>query len=328
MSSLGLGQDRLLGDDRAQDKLDDDDNAQIDDFIDEQDPLVLAMDDLEGRVVTTLDDMKSHPGIRSSTDMTIHEELSTLLRPVLEVAAHTTPSVARTYYRGPDGVEVGVEEAFSRVVSDLVLPVLLEMAQSDVVPAKRATCLEFFRLFFKECANAGSWLDKSPGPNAGPYGPGGANASIPNTPAMRALLKRRHQKALAREGEILRYWIEASNACLIEGVFTAVEAEGSIASRAILAASSALRPSLRHISQRIKDADDRGALRLYNPLMKMVGSVLRKLFTGPSEPIVAACIKFLENVVLCCSPKPQDPAGNRRRGQSVSLFRVVNLALN
>lgn len=304
--------------------MDDDDNAQLDDVVDEQDPLVLAMDDLEGRVVTSLDDIKSHPGVRSSPDTTIHEELATMLRPVLEVAAHTAPSVARTYYRGPDGVEVGVEEAYSRVVSDLVLPVLLEMAQSDVIPAKRATCLEFFRLLFKECSNAGSWLDKTPGPNAGPYGPGGSNSAFPNTPAMRALLKRRQQKALAREGEILRYWVEASNACLVEGVFTAAESEGSIVSRAILAASAALRPSLRHISQKIKDADDRGALRLYNPIMKMVGGVLRKLFAaGSSETIVAACIKFLEIVVLCCSHRPQDPSSNRRRGQSVRFMTLV-----
>jgi hypothetical protein len=131
------------------DNLSDDDNAQID--LDEQkveneDPLLLAIDDLEGRVVAAIDDVKLHPGIKTGTS-SVHDELASLIRPVLEVAAHTGPSVARTYYRGtgPEGIEASVEEIYERTVSDLTLPVMLEIAQSDTNAAKRASSLEFFR---------------------------------------------------------------------------------------------------------------------------------------------------------------------------------------
>mmetsp|Transcript_11810 Transcript_11810/g.18928 ORF Transcript_11810/g.18928 Transcript_11810/m.18928 type:complete len:87 (+) Transcript_11810:179-439(+) len=58
------------------DQMSDDDNAapemqsELDEGMDQQaeDPFQLAMDDLEGRVVGALDDVKIHPGIRSSDD--------------------------------------------------------------------------------------------------------------------------------------------------------------------------------------------------------------------------------------------------------------------
>ena len=311
----------------AENNLSDDDNAQPDvdePEIENEDPLLLAIDDLEGRVVAAIDEVKIHPGFRTDSSPgapNIHEELAVLLRPVLEVAAHTGPSVARTYYRGsgPEGVEASVEDAYERTVSDLVLPVMLEMAQSDTSPAKRGASLEFFRTLYKECHKSGSWLDSTTtGPQAGPYGPGGSHHSAGGiTPAMRVVLKRRQQKRLIREGEILRYWVEAAVACLVAGVFTAAEAEGAVASCAIIAASAALRPSLRHIAQRIRDADDRGAARLYSPVMKMVEGVLKKLFLGSGESVRSASIKFLEIVILCCSQKPQDES-SRRKGPGVS----------
>lgn len=313
--------------------LSDDDNAQPDIDVDDpelenEDPLLLAIDDLEGRVVVALDDIKLHPGVRSDSSPgapNVHEELATLLRPVIEVAAHTSPSIARTYHQGigAEGVEASMDDVYERIISDLVLPVILQIAQSDTIPAKRGASLEFFRTLWKEYHKSGSWLDNTiTGPQQGPYGAGGSHhqqAPAATAPALRAVQKRRQQKRLTREGEILRYWIEASIACLTPGVFTSEESEDAISSRAVISASASIRPSLSHISQRIKDADDRGAARMYAPVMKMVEAVLKKLFLGCGESVRAASIKFLEIVILCCSRKPKD-AATRRRGQSVSAL--------
>lgn len=312
-----------------QEILSDDDNAQPDALeqeVEVEDPLVLAIDDLEGRVVAALDEVKLHPGIRSDSmpgAPSVHEELALLLRPVLEVAAHTAPSIARTYYRGegPDGVEASVEDVYQRVISDLVLPVLLEMAQSERNAAKLSASLEFFHHFWKECQKAGSWLDSTTTTaQAGPYGAGGSShghAAVV-TPAMRALTQRRQIKRMTREGELLRYWVQASIACTEPGVLTSEEGEGAVAARGVIAAAASIRPSLRHISQRIKDTDDRGASRLYGPVMRMVEGVFKQLFLGnPNESVRSACIKFLEIVVMCCSHKASD-ASTRRRGQNVS----------
>ena len=315
----------------TQDELSDDDNAAEESeelVVEKEDPLLLAIDDLEGRVVSALDDVRMHPGVRTASGASgaasVHEELATLLAPVLEVAAHTGPSIARTYYQGvgAEGIELSVQNVYERVVSDLVLPVMLEVAQSDTSPAKRSASLEFFRHFWKESHKAGSWLDRTAtGMQAGPYGSGGSGSSSAApalTPAARAALKRRHGKRLAREGEILRYWVEASVACTLPGAFTDDESEGAVASRGIIAASASLRPSFHHIATRIKDADDRGANRLYGPVMKMLEGVLKKLFlSSPSESVLSASIKFLEIVILCCSRKPTD-SSSRRRGGFVS----------
>jgi symplekin len=352
--------------DQHQQNLSDDDNAQPDDDDEAihggaggvagegEDPLLLAVDDLEGRVVSALDDVKMHPGVRTFATVSaaaagggsgggtagggVHEELATLLRPVLEVAAHTGPSVARTYFRGGgvvtdgssssvagSGLDEAVEEVYERLVSDLVLPVLLEMAQSDQIPAKRGAALEFFRLLWKETHKAGSWLDTTTAnlSLAGPYGSGGSGSSHGGgggpVALPRALQNRRQEKRLAREGEILRYWIQAAIACLTPGVFTAEQADLTAASRGILAASASLRPALQHIVQRIKAADDRGANRLYTPVMKMIENILNRLFLSnqPAEALIASCIKFLEIVVLCCSRKPKEASSRQRRGGAV-----------
>jgi symplekin len=316
--------DSLAALQQQDENLSDDDNAQPDldgeeaIAVDQEDPLLLAIDDLEGRVVSALDEVKLHPGVRTSAETNVHEELGTLLRPVLEVAAHTGPSIARTYYRGvgSDGVDSAADDVYERTVSDLVLPVLLEMAQSDMIPAKRASSLEFFRHLWQEWHKAGSWLDSTTsGSGTGPHGAGGSSGGGTTVP--RHLLKRRKDKRLAREGELLRYWVQASIACTLPGVFTSENAESATASRGIIAASASLRPSLKHIVQRIKDADDRGANRLYAPVMKMVEGVLKKLFLSQQgEAVLSACIKFLEIVILCCSRKPQEAAA-RRRGQNI-----------
>jgi symplekin len=328
------------------DQLSDDDNAApgMESELDEQgleqqaeDPFQLAMDDLEGRVVTALDDLKLHPGIRSNDNYkNIQDELATMLRPVMEVAAHTAPSIARTYYQGvgPEGVEASCEEVYQRVVSDLVLPILLEMAQSDTIPAKRGACLEFFRGLFKECQKPGSWLDVNyQNANAGPYGNGTSSSSSKHHHHQRqppAQIKRRQAKRLQREGEILRYWVQASIACTTPGVFTSEASEVTVASRGVIAASASIRPSLKHIAQRIRDADDRGANRVFVPVMKMVEGVLKKLFLSNSaeseneDSLRSSCIKFLEIVCLCCSAKPQDTS-SRRKGQTPDDFSLEDL---
>jgi symplekin len=329
-------EDNLAALAQDQDNLSDDDNAapemqsEVDLEVEKEDPLLLAIDDLEGRVVAALDDVKLHPGIRSPQYKSAQEEISTLLQPVLEVAAHTAPSVARTYYRGvgAEGVEASCEDVYERVVSDLVLPVLLEMAQSDTIPAKRGASLEFFRGLWKESHKPGSWLDPNPGSNAGPYGSGSRSHHHHQQPQQqpRAQYKRRQAKRLAREGEILRYWVQASIACTQSGVFTSDQAEAAIGARGVIAASASIRPSLKHIVQRIRDADDRGANRIYAPVMKMVEGVLKKLFlttesqSEGSDALRSSCIKFLEIVCLCCSVKPQD---NKRRGNTVSFVDLL-----
>ena len=280
--------------DAEDDQMSDDDNAapEMQSELDEveqqaEDPFQLALDDLEGRVVAALDDVKIHPGVRSSDNYaSVQDELATLLKPVIEVAAHTAPSIARTYQQGvgAEGVEASCEEAYQRVVSDLVLPVILEMVQSDTIPAKRGAGLEFFRGLFKECQKPGSWLDTNyVNANAGPYGNGAStskhhrhHSSSQRQPPNQ--LKRRQAKRLQREGEILRYWVQASIACTTPGVFTSDAAEGMIASRGVIAASASIRPSLKHIAQRIRDADDRGANKIFSPVMKMVEGVRTFLF--------------------------------------------------
>ena len=331
---------RLDDEDYEQQNLSDDDNAQFeeDEAVagEREDPLLLALDDLEGRIVNDLDQFKLHPGIRTNDDYrTVHEELATLLRPVLEVAAHTGPSVARTYFRGTaEGIDDAVENVYERLVSELLLPVLLEVAQSDQIAAKRGAAIEFFRLFYKETQKAGSWLDNTAPPTsdkAGPYGSGGTSGSSgAGSTLPRMTAARRAEKRLTREGHCLRYWIEAANACLTPGVFTDQDSDTATAGRGILAASASLRPALRHIVQRIKTADDRGASRLYTPVMKMVERVLNKLLLSqqPADNTLAASIKFVEIVLLCCSRKAPEPTSSRRgrvAQQSTEDFNLLDL---
>ena len=60
------------------DNVSDDDNAapEMQSEVEEEreDPLLMAIDDLEGRVVAALDDMKVHPGVRSSPAQSLPEE--------------------------------------------------------------------------------------------------------------------------------------------------------------------------------------------------------------------------------------------------------------
>ena len=113
--------------------------------------------------------------------------------------------------------------------------------------------------------------------NAGLYGNGTSSSKHHHHDSQRqppAQLQRRQAIRLQREGEILRYWVEASIACTTPGVFTSDESEAAVASTA----SACIRPSLKHIVQRIRDADDRGANKIFGPVMKMVEGVSRSDF--------------------------------------------------
>ena len=280
-------------------RLSDDDNAQTDDVAAE-DPLWLAVDDLEGRVIGALEDVKVSTAAAA-------EELAVLFRPVLEVAAHTGPSIARTYYRGLDtGVDVALDRVYERTVSDLVLPVVLELAQSAPSPRIRAAVLEFLRTLWNEWHKPGSWLEI-------PYG--NSSGTLP-----RPLLKRRRDKKLARQGELLRYWVQASIACVQPGVFTDTADDEATLIRGILAASASWRPCLRHLVLKIQDADDRGATRLYNPLMKLLAGVVRALLDGRGVP---AALVFVEVVALTGARKPEET--KRRKAEATSDFSLDDL---
>jgi symplekin len=132
---------------------------------------------------------------------------------------------------------------------------------------------------------------------------------------------RTSQKA-EKSVELLRYWVEASNSCTIPGSFSDVQSDGAIASRAVISASAVVRPALKHVADKIASADDAGALKLFIPVMRMIGGVLRRLLTpvdtsnisnrnqsqsatniSSDDALKSACIKFLEIVILCFSVK-------------------------
>ncbi len=332
------------------------------------DPLLSAIDDLEGRIITALDNFKLHPGVKSSSNSnsvnslnsnfeSIHVELKETLRPVLEIAAHVGPATARNKWRQSSSVAINtidaaIEEVYKRLNSDLILPVLLESAQSDAIPAKRAASLSFFHSLYNEYKMAGSYLDyvesgpgeRGVGTRMGVMkGLGGANIGYSGSlygtvdrndrsnmnigmgiPS-RAILRQRSQKKSEKSIELLRYWVEASTSCTTPGSFSNVHSDGSIASRAVISASAVIRPALRHVAEKIASADDAGALKLFIPVMRMIGGVLRRLFApfaqnqnqdksaliseiASADALRSACIKFLEIVVLCFSTKAQTKA--------------------
>lgn len=315
--------------------VDDDDNAAIDsdtsdvgiDDVDES-PLLIALDDLESRVVSALNDFKAHPGRATDPSASnIHDELASLLRPVVETSSHAGPSAARmlaSTYPRLLGLEECVDEIYTRVNSSLVLPVVLESAQSDAVPAKRAASLALFHTLYVEWSKGGSYLDAtvaagSSSSLAGPYGPGGSSTASPPPGAAEA--SRRNQIRAARRAELLRRWVQAAIPNLAPGAYTSATSDAAVASRGVLSASAAIKPCLRYMAERIGNADDAGALRLFLPVMRMISGVLGRLFLerarggaggggggggrtnegGAGDSLRASCIKFLEIVVLCFS---------------------------
>jgi symplekin len=324
--------------------IDDDDNAAIesdtskthDEYDEEEDsPLLIALDDLESRVVSALNEFKSHSGRAShhpsSTNNNIHEELSSVLRPVVEISSHTGPSTARSLaatYPHMLNVDLCVDEMYTRLNSELILPVILECAQSDTVPSKRSACLALFHTLHIEWQKAGSYMDSTTSvPSlAGPYGPGvsntAANNNIVSAPPYSAsdATRRNHIRSM-RKSELLRRWVQSALPNLAPGAYTSSTLDCSVASRGVLSASAALKPCLRYMAERIGNADDAGALRLFLPVMRMIAGVLGRMFlersssatssvggrAGAGENVMASdslratCIKFLEIVILCFS---------------------------
>ncbi len=315
---------------------DDDDNAAIEsdtsktglDDDEEDSPLLIALDDLESRVVTALNEFKSHSGRASDPSTSnIHEELSSVLRPVVEISSHTGPSTARSLsssYPHVLNAELCVDEMYTRLNSELILPVILECAQSDTVPAKRAACLALFHTLHIEWQKAGSYLDNTTNAPSlsGPYGPGVTSTAIVSAPPYSASdASRRTQIRSMRKSELLRRWVQSALPNLAPGAYTSSSLDCSVASRGVLSASAALKPCLRYMAERIGNADDAGALRLFLPVMRMIAGVLGRLFlervrvsaggggggaTGngndvASDSLRATCIKFLEIVILCFS---------------------------
>ena len=326
---------------------DDDDNAAIEsdeenaDILEEEEsnPLLLALDDLESRVVAALNEFKSHPG-RATDPKTanIHDELASLLRPVVEVSSHVGPSTARALassYPNLLTIETCIDEIYTRVNSELTLPVVLESAQSDMIPAKRSASLQLFHTLHGEWQKAGSWLDGSTNVASlmGPYGPGvssGTTNVSTGLPISSQESTRRSNLRSHRRSEILRRWVQSSLPNLAPGTFTSTSLDNAAASRGVLSAGSALKPCLRYMAERIGSADDAGALRLFLPVMRMIGGALGRLFLesvhndpdyvtdeendrmggkragkgdAEGDALRSSCIKFLETVVLCFSNK-------------------------
>mmetsp|Transcript_3429 Transcript_3429/g.4004 ORF Transcript_3429/g.4004 Transcript_3429/m.4004 type:complete len:1434 (-) Transcript_3429:56-4357(-) len=320
------------------------------------DPLLTAIDELEGRIVNCLDDFKLHPGVKSdpSSD-SIHAELRETLRPVLEIAAHVGPVTARSKWKNHrPSLDAAIEEVYKRLNSDLILPVLLESAQSDLIPAKRAAALTFFHNLYAEYKASGSYLDYA---EAGPGSSTAMNATFSGAlygtmdknvmPLTRAILKQRTLLKAEKNLELLRYWVEGATACNVPGAFSDLTADGSIASRAIISASAVIRPALRHVSEKIASADDAGALRLFIPVMRMIGGVLRRLFTtqtslldinnnnsmnknasASADAVISSCIKLVEIVILCFSTKEQSGTQTGRRGGRQQLSSSEDFGLD
>ncbi len=337
---------------------DDDDNAATDDISEDENesPLVLALDDLESRIVASLNEFKSHPGRASNPrERNIHQELADILRPVVEASSHAGPSTARALaqtYPRVLGLEMCVDEIYTRVNSELVLPVVLESAQSDVVPAKRAASLAMFHTLYGEWQKGGSYLDGTTNnvSLSGPYGVGGASSSSSSAAAGGPQLlssmetSRRSNLRSARKAELLRRWVQSAIPNLAPGTFTSSTLDAAAAGRGVLSASAALKPCLRYMAQRIGSADDAGALRLFLPVMRMIEGVLGRLFLerarnnsgmevdgGEKEgdALRSSCIKFLEIVVLCFSNKALPGAGagqtigRAKKDASVSLLMLI-----
>ena len=213
-----------------------------------------------------------------------------------------------------------MDEIYKRVISELVLPVVLESAQSDMIPAKRAASLAIFHTLFNEWQKGGSWLDGSTNAPAlsGPYGPGATSstaATVAPIPVQESA--RRTNLRSIRKSELLRRWVQSAIPNLAPGTFTSSSLDTSAASRGVLSASAALKPCLKYMAERIGNADDAGALRLFLPVMRMIEGVLGRLFLEGArkndnsddksgkegDALRSSCIKFLEIVVLCFSNK-------------------------
>lgn len=299
-------------------------------------PLDAAIDQLEDRLITILDDFKvAH---HASPD-----DLVAILRPAIEIGAHLGPATARKHAASSrdNNVDEAVRDVYEHLNVNLLYPVLLEVAQSDVRPVKRAAALQFFHNLHKEYQRPGSYLDRSLGQqqqlstsssavqqyNLGPTGDGTQQeAHLHQQAPSPILLQQRNNLKHSREVELLHHWIDAATQNITLGsMFTSQALEDAIASRAILSANAALRPAFRSIAQAIAAADDTGAMNLYLPVFQMSLGVVSRLFllhnnsntnenndpnsrvvspaAGGADSVRASCLKFLETLILLCTSK-------------------------
>ena len=294
------------------------------------DTLTLALDDLEGRIITAINDFKEHPGVKSPGYTSIHAELEQVLRPLLEIAAHNGPAAARNHWRTTrPSVEKAMQEVYERLNSDLIFPVLRETALSEAM-VKRAAALGFFHKLHVEYKSKGSYLDFVV------MGNGQVKGSLYGVQLQQHrghqippdVLRTRSRQTMQFGKELLTYWLTCSVECIQPGAFSNTQADGAIASRAVISASAVIRPALRLVSEKLKALEDSNAAKLFIMVMKMIEEVLKRLFTsqndlvGPNisraqiasaDALKSACIKFLEIVVLCFSTRA-DP-GRKRRNQ-------------
>lgn len=306
------------------------------------DPLLSTIDDLENRIISAIDSFKLHPGVKSNpTSDSVHSELKEILRPVLEIAAHTGPSTARAHWRQAfrNSIDDAVEEVYRKLNAELILPELKDSAQSDLVPAKRAAALAFFHNLYTEYKTQGSYLDYSENSQAASYSGSLYGVYDKTTVSSRYILKQRTSQKASKNADLLRYWIEASTGCTIPGAFSDQKADGAIASRAVISASAVIRPALRYIAEKISSADDVSATKLFIPVMKMIKGVMTRLLMiqdsnnadmgekDSLEAVKSACIKFLEIVVLCFSLRSEGGSARRSKTLTSDDFALEDLPM-
>jgi len=352
----------------------DSDSEMVDDQQEPEDPYAAAMDTLEERLVSTLDAFKlsSGGGGSGGKDNSSYREI---LAPALEIAAHIGPLTARQHHNPPQqqqqqqqpnqdlrSIDQAIEETYVRLNEHILLPTLLEIAQSDVSVSKRGAALECLRSLYKECCKPGSYLDKTLGLVCGPtHDPsllsstaaaqhahhGHASSAVGGGLVMtdRRLLQARIRIKAAREKALLICWLKAGLGCTsVYGAFSNAASDDAAVSRGVLAGSSALRPAMKCIARSIKDADDTGANELFMPVMKMVDGVVNRLFlvgglalsddmggsnveNSGSDGVRSACVKFMEILILCFTSKGPSRViqGKRRNEKTEDSFSLEDL---
>ena len=255
-------------------------------------------------------------------------ELIELLTPAVELIAHTAPSNARKLaaLESPQtGVPVQIltishlDDHYGRLNDSMAYPTLVELAQSDTSPARRAAALHFFQELYKESCAPSSYLPPDPG-----LDPAVAAGLVSKAASL--FTKR------TREISLLTAWMVAATACASSAFVGSSSSSSATSTKAILSANALLRPSFRCISSAIAAADDGAATVLFETLTDLSAAVLSHVAGpnakdrtagadgGPGEGRRAAAIKFAETLVLCCSRRGgDDTRGRGAAAQSAAM---------
>ncbi|GMI10637.1 hypothetical protein TrLO_g13807 [Triparma laevis f. longispina] len=223
--------------------------------------------------------------------------LKTLIQAAVELCAHTAstnatkradelfdddPSKTRFQYRVE---QFGVH--YSELNATMAYTTMLEVAQSDPVPSRRVASLYFFQESYKAQNSTSSFL--TPTPSADPIVTSGT------LPLQQFLSIRRE-----------REWVTSASYCISSNLSSSAS-NSSLATSAVLSANSLFKPAMRCISSAIVASEDAAATALYNPLMRLIRTILDKLLNQTThetnDNLRSACIKFTENVILCFSNK-------------------------